>query len=585
MRTIGIIMMQQNRWGWLTGLLLALCLSGCATHRGAIDEVSAMGTRQKFDYFYLEAERLKAIGQDDAAFDAMRRAIEIDTTSAAARFFIAPYYLSLGEYEQAQRDLHYAAESSPDNYWYNIVYANFSQRVGSSSEAVRVWERLLEQNLDKPELNSALADAYVDQGDIPEAIACYNRMEESMGFSESISIAKMRLYEALGNDSLIIDEAQKLQRTYPQNSDYIKLLGDIYLATNRDSLALSTYNHALSVDSENGYVYLSKADYYEKQGDSIAYNNEIRNALLHKNIDVNTKMGIFRTYIVDLMQKNRELSRVDTLFTEMIELYPQEEPIRNLYGMYLSSREDYACAEEQYLIATDLAPTHVENWLQLIGLYLYQEKYDDVINVGKRAIQYIPEEEDIYMYVAMAGMAQKEYDEAVALLEKGLAHVHKEDGAVLSTFYGQLGDVYHAAGDTIQAYAMYEKALSHNPSNVLVLNNYSYFLALAGKDLNRAERMSAQAVKAEPDNATYLDTYAWVFFKQGNYSLARLYLQNALDKTDNPGTEMYEHYGDILIMLGEEDEALLYWQKALDAGSEWPELLKKKIENKKYIEQ
>ena len=128
---------------------------------------------------------------------------------------------------------------------------------------------------------------------------------------------------------------------------------------------------------------------------------------------------------------------------------------------------------------------------------------------------------------------------------------------------------------------MYEKALSYNASNIPVLNNYSYFLAMEGRDLDKAERMSAQAVKAEPDNATYLDTYAWIFFKQGNYSLARIYLQNALDKTKE---ELFEHCGDILFMLGEVDEAVTYWQKALEAGSESAELLQKKIKNKKYIE-
>lgn len=74
-----------------------------------------------------------------------------------------------------------------------------------------------------------------------------------------------------------------------------------------------------------------------------------------------------------------------------------------------------------------------------------------------------------------------------------------------------MGDVYHSAGDKEKSYEMYEKALSYNASNIPVLNNYSYFLAMEGRDLDKAERMSAQTVKAEPDNATYLDTYAWIF--------------------------------------------------------------------------
>lgn len=570
------------------GLLCLVCmiaLTGCALHRNAAGGGELPdGERQKFEYFYLEAERQKAIGHDDAAFDLMSRAAEIDTASAAARFFLAPYYLRLGMYDKARNDLRYAAEQYPDNYWYNVVYANFSQQSGQHDEAIRIWSRLLEQNPDKSEINSALAEAYTAKGDLKSAVACYDSLEVSMGMMEPITIEKLKLYGYMGDKEAMVAEAEKLQRTFPQNTDYMRLLGDIYLEAGRDSSALAMYDRALMLEPENGYVYLSKAGYYEKKGDSIAYNNEIRNALINRHIDVSTKLSIFSTYIVDLMKKKQELNRVDSLFAEMLEQYPQEEPVHRLFGMYLSSRKEFTRAEEQYAIATDLAPSNPENWLQLIGLYLYQEKYADVIRVGKRAIQYVPDQKDIYMYVAVASAQTKSYAEALEMLQTGLTYVDEGDNGTKSFFYGQMGDVYHSSGDREKAYAMYDQALSYNASNVPVLNNYSYFLAIEGRDLDKAERMSAQTVKAEPDNATYLDTYAWIFFKKGDYSLARLYMKNALDKSEEPSAELYEHYGDILFMLGEVDEAVEYWQKALDLGSESAEVLKQKIEQKKYIE-
>ena len=561
-------------------------MCGCASTKGIADKSGELSSedRRKFDYFYLEAERLKAIGENDAAFDLMSRAADLDTTSAAARFFLAPYYLRMGFYEQARKDLRYAAEKYPDNYWYNVVYANFSQQSNRHDEAIRIWTRLLEQNPDKPEINSALAEAYTAKGDMKQAVACYDRMESSMGMMEPITIEKLKLYEYMGDKEAMVAEAEKLQRTFPRNTDYMRLLGDIYLEAGNDSAALSIYNKALDLEPENGYIYLSRAGYYEKRGDTIAYNNEIRNALMNRRIDVDTKLSIFSTYIVGLMKKKQELNRVDSLFAEMLEQYPQEEPVHRLFGMYLSSRKDFYRAEEQYAIAADLAPTNPENWLQLIGLYLYQEKYAEVIRVGKRAIQYVPDQKDIYMYVAVASAQTKSYDEALSMLETGFNYVEENDAGTKSFFYGQMGDVYQSAGYKEKSDEMYEKALSYKSSNIPVLNNYSYFLAMEGRDLDKAERMSAQTVKAEPDNATYLDTYAWIFFKQGNYSLARIYLQNALDKTKEPSAELFEHYGDILFMLGEVDEAVTYWQRALEAGSESAELLQKKIKNKKYIE-
>ena len=563
---------------------LCLVLTSCGLYRNTAGGELSDEAHQKFEYFYLEAERQKALGHNDAAFDLMCRAAEIDTTSAAARFFLAPYYLQLGNYEQARTDLRYAAEQYPGNYWYNVVYANFSQQSGQHDEAIRIWSRLLKQNPDKGEINSALAEAYTAKGDLKSAVACYDSLESAMGMMEPITIEKLKLYGYMGNRDAMVAEAEKLQRTFPQNTDYMRLLGDIYLEVGRDSAALSMYDRALALEPENGYVYLSKAGYYEKKGDSIAYNNEIRNALMNRHIDVNTKLNIFSTYIIDLMKKKQELNRVDSLFADMLEQYPQEEPVHRLFGMYLSSRKEFTRAEEQYAIAADLAPTNPENWLQLIGLYLYQEKYPEVITVGKRAIQYVPDQKDIYMYVAVASTQTKSYAEALDMLETGLTYVDERDNETKSFFYGQMGDVYHSSGDREKAYAMYDKALSYNASNIAVLNNYSYFLATEGRDLDKAERMSAQTVKAEPDNATYLDTYAWIFFKKGDYSLARLYMKNALDKSPEASAELFEHYGDILYMLGEVDEAVEYWQKALDAGSESAELLKEKIKQKKYIE-
>lgn len=563
---------------------LCLVLTSCGLYRNTAGGELSDEAHQKFEYFYLEAERQKALGHNDAAFDLMCRAAEIDTTSAAARFFLAPYYLQLGNYEQARTDLRYAAEQYPGNYWYNVVYANFSQQSGQHDEAIRIWSRLLKQNPDKGEINSALAEAYTAKGDLKSAVACYDSLESAMGMMEPITIEKLKLYGYMGNRDAMVAEAEKLQRTFPQNTDYMRLLGDIYLEVGRDSAALSMYDRALALEPENGYVYLSKAGYYEKKGDSIAYNNEIRNALMNRHIDVNTKLNIFSTYIIDLMKKKQELHRVDSLFADMLEQYPQEEPVHRLFGMYLSSRQEFTRAEEQYAIAADLAPTNPENWLQLIGLYLYQEKYPEVIEVGKRAIQYVPDQKDIYMYVAVASTQAKSYAEALDMLETGLTYVDERDNETKSFFYGQMGDVYHSSGDREKAYAMYDKALSYNASNIAVLNNYSYFLATEGRDLDKAERMSAQTVKAEPDNATYLDTYAWIFFKKGDYSLARLYMKNALDKSPEASAELFEHYGDILYMLGEVDEAVEYWQKALDAGSESAELLKEKIKQKKYIE-
>ena len=102
----------------------------------------------------------------------------------------------------------------------------------------------------------------------------------------------------------------------------------------------------------------------------------------------------------------------------------------------------------------------------------------------------------------------------------------------------------------------------------------------------KAETMSAKALKLQPDNATFIDTYAWVMFRMESYFIARVYIEQAIAKLspDDSDVATYcEHYGDILAMSGDIDAAVVQWRKAQDAGSK-SITLNKEIEQKQYIE-
>ena len=92
--------------------------------------------------------------------------------------------------------------------------------------------------------------------------------------------------------------------------------------------------------------------------------------------------------------------------------------------------------------------------------------------------------------------------------------------------------------------------------------------------------MSSKAIALEPENGTYLDTYAWVLYMRGEYSQARYYMKLAIEKTKEPSGVLYEHYGDVLYRSGNKEEALKMWKKALELGGEVTEELKDKVENK-----
>ena len=89
--------------------------------------------------------------------------------------------------------------------------------------------------------------------------------------------------------------------------------------------------------------------------------------------------------------------------------------------------------------------------------------------------------------------------------------------------------------------------------NIYCMNNYAYYLSINGDDLQKAEQMSYKTVQAEPKNATYLDTYAWILFLQKRYTEAKIYIDLAIkNDTDSiQNSVIWEHAGDVYAKLGD----------------------------------
>ena len=224
-----------------------------------------------------------------------------------------------------------------------------------------------------------------------------------------------------------------------------------------------------------------------------------------------------------------------------------------------------------------------EGWQQLLNIALKSDSLNEVSRICKRCIELFPTSPEYYFYLGIVYYQQNNFQESLNTYKKGLTVVPADNIQLKSDFYGQMGDIYHQINLPDSAYAAYDEALKFNEQNVAVLNNYSYFLSLDKKDLKKAERMSAVCIKMEPDNATYLDTYAWIFFVQGSYSLAKIYIESALQKDTTHSSELVDHYGDILFMNGDKAKAVEQWKKAREMGKK-SEVLDKKIASEAYIE-
>lgn len=217
---------------------------------------------------------------------------------------------------------------------------------------------------------------------------------------------------------------------------------------------------------------------------------------------------------------------------------------------------------------------------------MMDDNYAAAIKAAKQALAINPDSIELYGYIAPAYYEMKQYDKAIETYNQALAKVDTTNLSMRSDLIGGKADVYSAMGDTLQAMATYEEALKVYSKNVSVMNNYAYALATAGQELDKAESLSGKAVNIMPQNATFLDTYAWVFFKKKDYKMALFYIKSAIDNGGRSSADVVEHYGDILYHNGQIDEAIEQWKQALEVAEKDDDttLLKRKINDKKYYE-
>ena len=575
-------------------LLSALCLSGFSIRAGNKVNTIQSGNRsskillsgeekRKFDYFFLESLKMKESGQYDRAFDLLQHCAEIDSMSAPVMFESAFYYKRMGKNNAAVAALKKAVESDRLNYWYNITLADQCESMHLFATAIETYENMIPSYPDKPELNYSLASLYAQSGDTEKAVKALNKLEESMGITETVSMQKFKLYQYMDKEKEAFGEIEKLIKKYPYELRYVVMLGDLYLDAGKSKEAYTYYQKALELEPGNPYLAVSLANYYEATGDKEAAKQQMKSVLVNAKIDFENKMGYLTHYLRYNIKDSVDLQQAEELFLQLLDEHPQEPDLHAMYGGLLLSQRKVEDAKAQFEIVAGLAPDKKENWLQLISLEGQSGQYDQMLEVCNKALELYPDAPEIYFYQGIARYQSADYESALKSFQTGVLHIPSENTGMLSDFYGQIGDIYHKLNKKEEAFAAYDKALGYNEQNIGVLNNYAYFLSLEKRDLNKAERMSGLCIKLQPDNSTYLDTYAWVFFMQGNYTLAKFYLRSALQNGGEESGEILEHYGDALYKDGENEEALEYWKKALEKGAD-SEILKKKTETGTYWE-
>ena len=582
-------------WLFVTVLMLTSC-GGIQSVRTAKTTAKADGAslmketllsaeqQRKYDYFFLEAMRMKGKNEYDAAFGLLQHCLDINPTASSALYEISQYYMFLRQVPQGQVALEQAVAFAPDNYWYSQGLVSLYQQQNELDKAAALLEKMVTRFPSKQDPLFSLLDIYSRQEKYNDVISTLNRLEKRLGKNEQLSMEKFRIYLQMKDDKKAFQEIESLVQEYPMDMRYQVILGDVYLQNGKKQEAYDAYQKVLAVEPDNPMALFSMASYYEQTGQKELYQQQLDTLLLNKKVTSDTKISVMRQVIAENEQSSaKDSTQVIALFDRMMKQDMDDPQIPMLYSQYLLSKNMEQEAVPVLEQVVDLDPTNKAARLMLVSEAVKKEDYKQIIKVCEPGVEATPDALELYYYLAIAYHQAEQGDSVLSVCNRALEHITPDTRKeVISDFYSIMGDIYHTKKQMTEAYAAYDSALVYNPSNIGALNNYAYYLSVERRDLDKAEEMSYKTVKAEPNNSTYLDTYAWILFEKGNYAEARIYIDNAMKNDGEKSDVIVEHCGDIYFMTGDVEGALKYWKKALEMGSE-SKTLKQKIEKKKYI--
>ena len=474
------------------------------------------------NFYLMEGLKYDALGDNKATHALLFKALEADPSCDACYYKLAEIYLQSGFLPQALHLSSSAVQLDSTNIWYRLQ----------------------------------LCGIYVIAKDFKRAAKQLTYLESDMGSNPHFLFMKYETLINLGDMAGALGVLEKLSVLNP-NPQIYSFLGEMYTTMEKDTLSLNAYRQSLAMASDYPPALFGEMDYYRRIEDFDVFFSKLY--YICEITDIPTEMKA--DYVSALIRMPRFSQvfqgKLDTAFT-LLRQTP-DSLVEPLYGHYLIQTGRRDSALTVFRNATYNFPQDAQVWETLLGYVYYQQDWSNLELYATEALQQFPKKVNFMTLKGLALWQQKDVPKAIQLFEEILPLCKKDTAQMLQT-YTMLGDLYQQEENSKKAFGYYEKVLAIDSSNVLVLNNYAYFLSLAGQQLDKAYRMSKKAITIEPNNATYLDTFGWILYKMGKYFEAKAIFKHAMIYGGNEEAVILDHYGDVLYALGEKEAAAVYWE-------------------------
>ncbi len=563
-------------------LLMALILSLSASYsqKKAQKSDKKPATEKGFDFnfsfYFLEGNKNKNLGDYDNAIKNYTRALSIDNTQPSAYYEIATILFASGDYQAAQTYAEKAVQYDKTN---NIAYIDmliYTYEYSNQHEkTIPLYRKLIASNPNDIENYYELAKIYQKLNKPKDAIKVLDEAEKKFGITDIVSVQKEMMYEQMGNMNKSFEEMKRLRDAYPNNLRYKAMLAEAYFQNKKLDLAKAEFAELEKMNIDEGLVYLSLAEFH-RATDAQYYNYF---AMLEKafscedeSLTYELKMQILNQLLPIARNDDYIKVQIKRLASIVEKQYPSDVALSALKADIAMMNNDYKSVQQNLIDIVSEDKSSYEIWEHLMNIDYHLQDFDNLYAHSKEASELFPNMLTVYQYYVVAAYLKKEFREVVEAVDYA-SMLSLDNQQVMIDLLSMQGDAYNALKNFHKADSVYEYILFKDADFESVLNNYSYNLAVRGEKLDKALEMSTHLVELN-SSPTYLDTHAWVLYKNGKLDEALKFMDDAIAK-DASNAVYYDHRGDIKFSLGRKDEAVMDWEKALELDPENSDLEEK----------
>ncbi len=515
----------------LLALLVLVPLSG---------QEAPTGAGQRYDSralsHYLDGDLYMMQEEYAQAAAAYERALLYDSTSATIFLSLAEALMQDNRLEKARQAGEQALRLQPDD---PLVHKFLFQAAAAQQNYAAAIEHLDEwAKLDPMDIDPLFRKAGIQyrQKEFSQVIDTYLAIFDRDPMQHQVLSRAGEMALSISDFDRVFQVYQRLYRREPDDPQVARAYADICMQVRQYDEAVAAYERLNQAGAASPSNRLQLAWLYWQQQEPLKTKGLLDDLIEegHRQWEILSMTGRLASEMADYAQ----LGNVSNL---MIKVYPDSTGGYTGLAIARANLDDEAGAIAVLEEAALRFPTATNINYLLGNLYYGAERYADA-------------EQSLIMALAQAPDARR-----IKFL---------------------LASTWSSLKKFVPSDSLFEELLKADKKDATAMNNYAYSIAereqLTKKQLKAARKLSRRSLKLKPDNAAFLDTYGWIWYRLGRYRKARKYINKSIKvKPDNP--VVLDHMGEVYMKSGKAEEARVMFERAERVRQgETPELVRAK---------